>query len=49
MALVLRGGGDGGEGVSNLLTGAGHAHSGFIIPVHEVFADLKIYLVAAQQ
>ena len=35
--------------MSNLHTGAGHAHSGFIIPVHEVFADLKNYLAAAQQ
>ena len=36
VALILRGGGYGGEWVSNLHTGAGHAHSGFIIPVHEV-------------
>ena len=49
VALILRGGGYGGEWVSNLHTGAGHAHSGFIIPVHEVFADLKNYLAAAQQ
>ena len=49
VALVLRGGGYGGEWVSNLHTGTGHAHSGFIIPVHEVFADLKNYLAAAQQ
>lgn len=49
VALILRGGGYGGEWVSNLHTGAGHAHSGFIIPVHEVFADLKNYLAAARQ
>ena len=49
LALILRGGGYGGEWVSNLHTGAGHAHSGFIIPVHEVFADLKNYLAAARQ
>ena len=49
VALILRGGGYGGEWVSNLHTGTGHAHSGFIIPVHEVFADLKNYLAAAQQ
>lgn len=49
VALILRGGGYGGEWVSNLHTGTGHAHSGFIIPVHEVFADLKNYLTAAQQ
>ena len=49
VALILRGGGYGGEWVSNLHTGAGHAHSGFIIPVHEVFADLKNYLAAAWQ
>ena len=49
VALIPRGGGYGGEWVSNLHTGAGHAHSGFIIPVHEVFADLKNYLAAARQ
>ena len=49
VALMLRGGGYGGEWVSNLHTGTGHAHSGFIIPVHEVFADLKNYLAAARQ
>ena len=49
VALVLRGGGYGGEWVSNLHTGAGHAHSGFIIPVNEVFTDLKNYLAAAQK
>ena len=49
VALILRGGGYGGEWVSNLHTGTGHAHSGFIIPVHEVFADLKNYLAVAQQ
>ena len=49
VALILRGGGYGGEWVSNLHTGTGHAHGGFIIPVHEVFADLKNYLAAAQQ
>ena len=49
VALILRGGGYGGEWVSNLHTGTGHAHGGFIIPVHEVFADLKNYLAAARQ
>ena len=49
VALILRGGGYGGEWVSNLHTGAGHAHSGFIIPVNEVFTDLKNYLAAAQK
>lgn len=49
VALILRGGGYGGEWVGNLHTGTGHAHSGFIIPVHEVFADLKNYLAAARQ
>lgn len=48
-ALILRGGGYGGEWVSNLHTGAGHAHSGFIIPVHEVFNALKSYLAEAQK
>ena len=49
VALILRGGGYGGEWVSNLHTGAGHAHAGFIIPVNEVFTDLKNYLAAARQ
>ena len=49
VALILRGGGYGGEWVSDLHTGTGHAHGGFIIPVHEVFADLKNYLAAARQ
>ena len=49
VAVILRGGGYGGEWVSNLHTGAGHAHSGFIIPVNEVFTDLKNYLAAAQK
>ena len=48
VALILRGGGYGGEWVGNMHTGAGHAHSGFVIPVNEVFTSLKSYLSAAQ-
>ncbi len=46
-ALALRGGGYGGEWVSNLHVGAGSAHLGFITPVEEVFENLCSYLAHA--
>lgn len=49
VAIILRGGGYGGEWVSNLHTGAGNAHSGFIIPVNEVFNAAKSYLASAKE
>lgn len=48
VAVILRGGGYGGEWVGNMHTGAGNAHSGFIIPVGEVFNTLKSYLASAK-
>ena len=47
VAVILRGGGYGGEWVSNLHTGVGAGHAGFVIPVAEVLASLKSYLAAA--
>ena len=47
MALVLRGGGYGGEWVSNLHTGVGAGHAGFVIPVNEVLTALRNYLARA--
>ena len=44
VALVLRGGGYGGEWVGNLHTGVGTGHAGFVIPVAEVLGHLKSYL-----
>ena len=44
VALVLRGGGYGGEWTSNLHTGATNAHYGFTTPVAAVYASLKAYL-----
>lgn len=44
VAVILRGGGYGGEWVSNLHTGAGAGHAGFVIPVSEVLANLEGYL-----
>ena len=47
VAVILRGGGYGGEWVSNLHTGAGEGHAGFVIPVAEVLASLKSFLATA--
>lgn len=47
VALVLRGGGYGGEWVSNLHTGVGAGHAGFVIPVNEVLTALRNYLARA--
>lgn len=44
VALVLRGGGYGGEWASNFHTGDTSAHTGFVTPVAAVFASLKAYL-----
>ena len=44
VALVLRGGGYGGEWVSNLHTGVGTGHAGFVIATGEVLAHLRSYL-----
>ena len=44
VALMLRGGGYGGEWTSNLHTGATNAHYGFTTPVAAVYASLKAYL-----
>ena len=46
-AVVLRGGGYGGEWVSNLHTGVGTGHAGFVIATGEVLAHLRSYLDAA--
>ena len=46
-AVVLRGGGYGGEWVSNLHTGVGTGHAGFVIATGEVLAHLRSYLEAA--
>ena len=47
VAVILRGGGYGGEWVSNLHTGVGAGHAGFVIPVNEVLAALENYLAKA--
>ncbi len=47
VALTMRGGGYGGEWVSNLHVGEGSAHEGFITPVDEVFEKLCSYLAHA--
>ena len=47
VCLTLRGGGYGGEWVSNLHTGEGTAHTGFVTPVAEVFDNLCSYLAHA--
>ena len=47
VALILRGGGYGGEWVSNLHTGVGTGHAGFVIATGEVLAHLRSYLDAA--
>ena len=44
VALMLRGGGYGGEWTSNLHTGATNSHYGFTTPVAAVYASLKAYL-----
>ena len=49
VALVLRGGGYGGEWASNFHTGDTSAHTGFVSPVAAVFASLKAYLARAGQ
>ena len=49
VALVLRGGGYGGEWASNFHTGDTSAHTGFVTPVAAVFASLKAYLARAGQ
>ncbi|MFQ7015098.1 MAG: hypothetical protein ACLRRU_12505 [Faecalibacterium sp.] len=49
MALVLRGGGYGGEWASNFHIGDTSAHTGFVTPVAAVFASLKAYLARAGQ
>lgn len=49
VALVLRGGGYGGEWASNFHTGDTSAHTGFVTPVAAVFASLKAYLARAEQ
>lgn len=48
IALILRGGGYGGEWASNFHTGSTSAHAGFIAPVNTVFASLKGYLARAE-
>lgn len=47
VAVILRGGGYGGEWVSNLHTGVGTGHAGFVIAVGEVLSHLRAYLEAA--
>lgn len=47
VAVILRGGGYGGEWVSNLHTGVGAGHAGFVIPVNEVLTALRNYLARA--
>ena len=49
VALILRGGGYGGEWASNFHTGDTSAHTGFVTPVAAVFASLKAYLARAGQ
>ena len=49
VALVLRGGGYGGEWASNFHIGDTSAHTGFVTPVAAVFASLKAYLARAEQ
>ena len=49
VALVLRGGGYGGEWASNVHTGSTSAHYGFRTPVAAVFASLKAYLTQIGQ
>ena len=47
VSLALRGGGYGGEWVSNLHVGEGSPHAGFVAPVSEVFENLCSYLAHA--
>ena len=47
VAVILRGGGYGGEWVSNLHTGVGAGHAGFVVPVNEVLTALRNYLARA--
>lgn len=49
VALILRGGGYGGEWASNFHMGDTSAHTGFVTPVAAVFASLKAYLARAGQ
>ena len=49
VALMLRGGGYGGEWASNVHTGPTSAHYGFTSPVASVFASLKAYLAKIEQ
>ena len=49
VALILRGGGYGGEWASNFHIGDTSAHTGFVTPVAAVFASLKAYLARAGQ
>lgn len=49
VALMLRGGGYGGEWASNVHTGSTSAHYGFTTPVAAVFASLKAYLTQIGQ
>ena len=49
VALILRGGGYGGEWASNFHIGADSAHTGFVTPVAAVFSSLKAYLSRAVQ
>ena len=49
VALMLRGGGYGGEWASNVHTGSTSAHYGFTTPVAAVFASLKAYLAQIGQ
>lgn len=49
VALILRGGGYGGEWASNVHTGSTSAHYGFTTPVAAVFASLKAYLAQIAQ
>ena len=44
VAVILRGGGYGGEWVSNLHTGAGAGHAGFVTAMSEVLTNLENYL-----
>lgn len=49
VALMMRGGGYGGEWASNFHTGSSSAHTGFVTPVAAVFASLKAYLKKAEE
>ena len=49
VAVILRGGGYGGEWASNFHMGDTSAHTGFVTPVAAVFASLKAYLARAGQ